>query len=338
MTKSVLIFSHGELIGDGMMKLPFINALNTAFPDAEITWLSGRHSTIFASALAPLVHGKIHNIINHTKLGDSIGDAVFRRWKSVLPQRSYDIIINTDQHLLPTLMLKTIPHKMFISASMKWLLSDQKPPLTAEQAHYEKPILLLNRLMDLLCAATQKTIAPIFGITIPQSMLELAQSLLPKGRNVLLAPGAGGRFKCWPLQNFIDLGNRLIADGINVGYILGPAEKEWQPQLALGVKTAFFPLAETTEKSVFVTIAFARLADLSIANDGGVGHILASADQPLISMWGPTDPYKSTPNGAQVHVIYARDYGTPSMDTLTVDMIYEHAKKILTTKTKDLTC
>ncbi len=329
MTKSILIFSHGELIGDGMMKLPFINALSTAFPDAEITWLSGRHPTIFASALAPLVQGKIHNIINHTKLGDSIGDVLFRRWKAVLPRDSYDIIINTDQHLLPTMMLKAIPHGMFISASLKWLLSDRKPPLTNGQTYYEKPVLLLNRLMDLLTAATQKKIDPIFHVDIPKNILSVAKKLLPKGKNVLLAPGAGGRFKCWPLQNFIDLGNRLHGDGINVGYILGPAETEWQSQLADGVKTAFFPLQETTEKSVFVTIALARLADLSIANDGGVGHILASSDSPIISMWGPTDPYKSTPNGKGVHVMYARDFGEAKMETLTVDLIYNQAKKML---------
>lgn len=329
MTKSVLIFSHGELIGDGMMKLPFINALNTAFPGAEITWLSGRHPTIFASALAPLINGKIHHVINHTQLGDSLGDVMFKRWKEFLPQNGYDIVINTDQHILPTLMMKTIPHKLFISASLKWMLSDQTPPRINNQKRYEKPVLLLNRLMDLLNAAAQKKIEPIFNVDIPSNILTLAKELLPKGKNILLAPGAGGRFKCWPLQNFIDLGNRLAADGFNVGYILGPAETEWQPQLADGVKTAFFPLQETTEKSVFVTIALARLADLSIANDGGVGHILASADRPIISMWGPTDPYKSTPNGKGVHVMYAREYGEAKMETLTVDLIHSQAKKML---------
>ena len=329
MTKSVLIFSHGELIGDGMMKLPFINALKIAFPDAEITWLSGRHHTIFASALAPLVQGKIHHIVNHTKLGDSIGDVLFHRWKAVLPRGSYDIIINTDQHLLATLMLKRIPHGMFISASLKWLLSDRKVPLGNGQIYYEKPVLLLDRLMNLLDAATQKKIEPIFLIDIPKNILSLAKKLLPKGKNILLAPGAGGRFKCWSLQNFIDLGNRLVANDINIGYILGPAETEWHAQLAAGVKTAFFPLQETTEKSVFVTIALARLADLTIANDGGVGHILASSDSPMISMWGPTDPYKSTPNGKGVHVMYARDFGEAKMETLTVDLIYTQALKML---------
>ena len=324
MMKSLLIFSNGELIGDGMMKLPFINALSHAFPNAEVTWLAGRHSTIFATALAPLVNEKIHHIVNESTLGDSLSDAVFRRWRSVLPTNSYDVILDTEHKFSSTMMLKTIPHKRFISASMNWLVSDQKP-----RAPYRCPILLLDRLMDLLSVAAQKKVEPIFGIDIPSNYLALAKTVLPAGQTVLLAPGAGGRFKCWPLQNFIDLGNRLMADGLNVGYILGPAETEWYEPLNAGAKGAFFPLQQMAEKSVYISIALARLADLSIANDGGVGHILASADQPIISMWGPTDPLKSTPNGKNVHVVCARDVGSRSMEALTVDMIYIKAKDLL---------
>ena len=322
--KSLLIFSHGDLIGDGMMKLPFINALHDAFPEVEVTWFSGRHPTIFATALAPVVDGKIHYIVNHSKLGDCLTDVLCKKWRMVLPQHAYDVILDTEHKFLPTLMLKTIPHKRFISASMKWLLSDQKP-----KAPYARPILLMNRLMDLLSVAVQRKIEPVFGVDVPSSYMDQARALLPKGRTVLLAPGAGGRFKCWSLQNFINLGNRLILDGFNVAYILGPAETEWYDALHAGVKEALFPLQRTAEKSVYITIALAKLADLSIANDGGVGHILASADQPIISMWGPTDPLKSTPNGRNVHVICARDVGSHSMEALTVDMIYSKAKALL---------
>lgn len=328
-TKSVLIFSHGELIGDGMMKLPFINALANAFPGAEITWLAGSHTTIFGTALAPLVEGKIHTIIKHSKLANCLSDVASRRWRKFLPRDSYDIIIDTEHKLIPTLMLKTIPHKQFISASMKWLCSDARPPLKKGESTYKRPILLLNRLMDLLHASTQRDIAPMFGVGVPEEIIQLAKKLLPKGKNILLAPGAGERFKCWPFQNFIDLGNRLIADGFNVGYILGPAETEWQKELKTHVPKSFFPLQETSEKSVYVTIALAKLADISVANDGGVGHILASSDNHLISMWGPTDPQKSTPNGKNVNVMFAGDYGAASMETLTVDLICNKIYEII---------
>ncbi len=233
--KSLLIFSHCELIGDGMMKLPFINALYDAFPETEVTWFAGRHPTIFATALAPIVDGKIHHVVNHSKLGDSLVDVMYTKWRTVLPHHAYDVILDTEHKLLPTLMLKSIPHKRFISASMKWLLSDQKP-----KSSYIRPILLMNRLMDLLSVAAQRTIEPVFGVDVPLSYMENARGLLPEGRTVLLAPGAGGRFKCWPLQNFIDLGNRLITDGFNVAHILGPAETEWYDALHAGVRGHFF--------------------------------------------------------------------------------------------------
>jgi ADP-heptose:LPS heptosyltransferase len=332
MIKSVLIFSHGELIGDGMMKLPFINALKDAFPGAEITWLSGVNTTIFATALAPIVEGKLANVVSQSRLGVSVLDVLCRRWRNILPRDYYDVIIDTEHQIIPTFLLKTIPHKKFISASMKWLWSDARPPLKQGEVTYKRPILLMHRLMDLLNAATGRTISPVFGMNVPDAMTELAKGLLPAGKTILLAPGAGGRFKCWPFQNFVDLGNRLVADGFNVGYVLGPAETEWQSKLKEGVPNAFFPLQETTEKSVYVTIALAKLVDVSVANDGGVGHIFASSDNHVISMWGPTDPKKSTPNGKNVHVMFAGDYGVAAMETLTVDIIYTKIKEILEDK------
>ncbi len=332
MAKSILIFSHGELIGDGMMKLPFITALGAAFKDAEITWACGRHPTIFKTALAPLVSGKIHTILDHTRCGDAISD--IWGFKKKIPQPFYDVIINTDHHILPNLMLKNIAHGCYISSSLHWLFSDKKPPLKSvpqknKGKSAQKPILLLDRLMDLLSAATQQKTDPIFNIDIPPTILDLARTLLPLGKNVLLAPGAGGRFKCWPLANFIQLGQQLIKDGYHVSYILGPAEIEWKQPLEQQVNGALFPLQATCEQSVYLTIALAQLTDLSVANDGGVGHILAAGNRPIISMWGPTDPYKSRPNGSQVHVIYARDFGAPLMETLGVPQIYEAALKLL---------
>jgi ADP-heptose:LPS heptosyltransferase len=216
------------------------------------------------------------------------------------------------------LFLKTIPHTCFISASYKWFFSDKKPPHP-----YEKPVLLLDRLMDLLHAASDTRVQPIFGIDIPDNYLTLASSLLDtRTPNILIAPGAGGRFKCWPLDYFTDLGNRLHDANITPHYILGPAEPEWRAVIASKVQGARFPLQETTETSVFLTIALARLANASVANDSGVGHILASADQPMISMWGPTDPLKSTPNGNGVHVIDARSFGGPHMTLIPVDSVF----------------
>lgn len=170
--KSVLIYSNGELIGDGMMKMPFIRALPLAFPNAEITWLAGRHKTIFKTALHPLVSPYINTIIDQTGFGEKWAHIWQKPWQETFPNQSFDVILDTEKKLIPPLMLKQIPHKTFISSAFKWSFSDKKP-----DSSYKKPLLLVDRLLDLLTVATGKKAEPIYDIEIPEKWLTVAKDL-----------------------------------------------------------------------------------------------------------------------------------------------------------------
>jgi ADP-heptose:LPS heptosyltransferase len=329
--ESVLIFSNGELIGDGMMKLPFVQALPQAFPNAHITWLAGRHATIFQTALKPLVEPFIHHVVDQTGLGESFRDCVTNAWKKAGLTAPYDLIIDTEKKIFPSLALKRIPHGTFVSSSHNWIFSHKKPG-----KGYEKPPLLLNRLMDLLTVATGRTIVPQFGLHVPKEWLDFAQGLLKPYAHrpmVTLAPGAGGRFKCWPLENFIKLAQQLEESNIQPLFLLGPAELEWKDVIQSHMPQAVFPLQQASEQlghiPVYVTIAVAKLAQVNVANDGGVGHIVASSNQPTISMWGPTDPVKSTPNGEKVRVVRAQSFGGTSMTCIPVHAIRQEIHSCL---------
>ena len=80
----ILIFSHGELIGDGMMKLPFVRMLSHILPNSHVTWLAGRHSTIFKTALNPLVKDHLQDIIELPGFGDSLKYLFGNSWQSFL--------------------------------------------------------------------------------------------------------------------------------------------------------------------------------------------------------------------------------------------------------------
>ncbi len=54
---SVLVYVGGDLVGDGVMKLPFLRALRHACPKARITWMAGKYKSAYAHELAPLVAG-----------------------------------------------------------------------------------------------------------------------------------------------------------------------------------------------------------------------------------------------------------------------------------------
>jgi ADP-heptose:LPS heptosyltransferase len=325
---SVLIYSNGELIGDGMMKMPFIRSLPVAFPNAHITWLAGRHKTIFKTALHPLVSPYLHSIIDQTGFGEKWPHIWQKPWKDVFFNQSFDVILDTERKIIPSLMLKKIPHKIFISSSFKWIFSDKKPI-----SPYQKPPLLLDRLMSLLTTAAQKKIEPNHNTNIPKEWIaigyDLLKDILGKKKIILLAPGAGGRFKCWPLERFVSLAQKLEQIGTQPMFILGPAELEWKKDIKRLMPHAIFPLQNTSENSVYLTIALGALADINVANDGGVGHILASSNQPTLSMWGPTDPLKSTPNGKNVFVIKSQDFGGNQMTDIPVEAVYAKILSLL---------
>lgn len=329
---NVLIFSNGELIGDGMMKLPFIRSLPKAFPNARVTWLAGRHPTIFKTALSPLVEPYIHHVVDQTSLGGSWKHCLTNPCKRLGLEPRYDVVIDTEKKILTSLALKRIPHNLFISASCNWFFSDKKPA-----QDYKKPLLLLDRLMDLLCVATGEPIKPEFDFDIPKEWLSFANEILAPYSHmpmVTLSPGAGGRFKCWPLENFVKLAQQLQESQIQPLFILGPAELEWQSLIEKEIPNAVFPLQIATEKlghtpPVYVTIAMAKLCQANVANDGGVGHIVASSNQPTISMWGPTEPAKSTPNGEKVRVIRAQSFGGHDMTNIPVHAIRQEINSCL---------
>ena len=50
--QSILVYVGLDLVGDGLMKLPFLRALRRAYPTASITWLAGKETTVYATCMA----------------------------------------------------------------------------------------------------------------------------------------------------------------------------------------------------------------------------------------------------------------------------------------------
>ncbi|HWU14244.1 MAG TPA: lipopolysaccharide heptosyltransferase family protein, partial [Caulobacter sp.] len=63
MVQTVLIYSMGEVIGDGLIKLPFIAGLRAAFPKARISWCAAKGETVYAGPLKSVVAGYVDEVI-----------------------------------------------------------------------------------------------------------------------------------------------------------------------------------------------------------------------------------------------------------------------------------
>lgn len=308
---SILVYVGLDLVGDGLLKLPFARALRANWPAARIVWCAGKGPSVYASALKPLVAGLIDETIENAGFGSEWTE-IFGR---PLPECAFDLVIDTQRRFSTSLAVRRVRHRVFVSGAAGWWLSDGKPPARA------KPKSMRAQLAQLIQVAGGDPDIAVPKLVLPDSASELARALLPDGRvYVALSPGAGGRHKCWPLENYLELGRRLGAQGRVPVYLLGPSETEWAAACR-AVPGAILPLQQATDVSPALTIALAQRCVAGVANDSGGGHMLAAGDLALVSLFGPTDPAKFAPAARRLTVLRAQDFGGATMDAIPIEAV-----------------
>ena len=327
--KSILVYVRLDRVGDSLLKLPFVQGLRHAYPQAHITWLAGKDTSVYASIMAPTVDGLLDEVIEEARIGLSVKELLCRP----LDGRPFDLIIDTQRVALATLVVYRIRHKAFISPFAKFALSTHKPP-----KGYVFPKSMQRQMLDLLEIATGDTVPTPAAIDLPvdNALVAAAADALPTGPvYVGLSPGAGGLPKCWPLEKFILLAKAQELAGRVPVFILGPQEKHWQRKIKAAVPAAMFPLQTHGLGDQYgylpqLTIALSRRLAVSVCNDSGAGHMCAIGGQPLISLFGRTAPEKFTPMSPCLTIVRAQDYGGREMNFIPVGVVREAVETVLT--------
>jgi len=304
----VLIYSNGDTFGDALIKLPAIGALRAALPDAHLCWLAGRGHSLYASTFRPSAEQWLDEIMDNAGIGERLGELLHRP----LAPRRFDIIIDTQQFLKTTLIIRRIRHDRFLSSAARFRFSDSVPPGRQRPAHMQ------DRLLQLFSLAVGCSLSPVTPIPIPARYHGLAAERLPESSGYIgLAPGAGQHWKQWPRERFIALARMLAQRGQRPVFLLGPDERSWQQEIARAVPEALFPESTGDEDGgPYLAMAIAGRLDAAIANDSGTGHMLAAGGAPLVSLFGPTSADKFAPRGPRTRVIQARDFGDTRMEVI----------------------
>jgi ADP-heptose:LPS heptosyltransferase len=311
---TILVYVGLDAVGDGLMKLPFLRALKAAFPSARITWLAGKGHTVYAGILAPLVAGLADEVIDDAAIGSTWQELLGSR---PLAGREFDLVVDTQRRVLTSLILKRVPHRWFISASAGFLLSSRKP-----QGGYRRPDAMVAQLLDLVELAAGSPPPSPPPLVLDRQAQDDAQALLPVGPvYVGMAPGAGGKIKCWPLDRFIELAREQVVRGRMPVFLLGPAEGDWVARIRDQVPQARFPLQECERVTPMLTVALGRCMAAAVANDSGTGHMLALSDIPLVSLFGPTPPQKFAPAARDLQVLTARTWGSAEMTAIPLQAV-----------------
>ena len=329
---SILVYVGFDRIGDGLLKLPFVRGLRGAFPDARITWLAGRETSVYAGVMAELADGQIDEVIENAGIGLSPWELLRGISEPSLKGRRFDLVIDTQRIFWTSLSLYRVPHEIFISPAARFLLSSRKP-----EKGYRFPKTMQRQLLDLLeLASGQKFPTPeTLELDLKAELLDAAARLLPAGPDYIgFGPGSGGPPKCWPLENFIALAKLQTQQGRAPVFLLGPKEADWLDAIRIAVPGALFPLQDDAVQAQFgyspmLTIALSKRLRAAVSNDSGTGHLFAVGGVPVVILYGVTAPKKFRPMTDRLTIIRAQDFGGREMSRIPVDAAGEALEKAL---------
>ena len=140
---------------------------------------------------------------------------------------------------------------------------------------------------------------------------------------VAIHPGSGGAQKCWPIESFACVIERLWERSSSVLLLAGPAEAE---RLAyLRQRLAAPPVADRVLFNAPLLEVARHLQQCRgyLGNDSGITHLAAMLGVPTVAIFGPSDPVIWRPVGERVRVIHA-----PELEALPVDVVMETLKAI----------
>ncbi|HSK41789.1 MAG TPA: glycosyltransferase family 9 protein, partial [Arenibaculum sp.] len=315
MTASILVYSMGEVIGDGLIKMPFVAGLRVAFPDAKISCCAAKGSTVYAGPVKPVVEGLIDEVVVDGATG--AGPLDWLPWVKPFGGRTFDLVIDTQENVRRSIVAKRAGRRSVSAAGRNDL-----------------PDAVIDRLGALLAeAAPGAKLQPL--ILTNERALKAAGILLPAGPTYIgLAPGAGGQEKRWPLESYIALAKREEEQGRVPVFFFGPDEDADAAATATALPDALFPEAERTDaytdiKGPLLVIALASRLAAAVANDAGPGHMLAAGGAPLVSLQKDRrKALKFRPAAQRLEVLIAEDYGG-GMDKLPLDSVAEALERLL---------
>jgi len=157
---------------------------------------------------------------------------------------------------------------------------------------------------------------------------------------VCVAPGAQfGGAKRYPAPAYAVVLERLSEEGWNIVVLGTPQEADIAVECVAQVKGKVWNAVGDT--SLRQALQLVSVAKLMLCNDSGLMHVAAGLGIPTVTMFGATDPERTSPSGPRVKVLYkpascspclqreCNVEGHPCMVNMTSDMVYDACLEVL---------
>lgn len=274
--RNILIF-HAGALGDFVQTWPLGLALGRLYPQSRVIYVTHRQKGLLAERALRLEFADIESGWHHL-FGDpaQLPDVCRTRLASA--------------HSVFTFIAK--PGDAWTNAVASVA---PQAAVTCVEAGPSNQILESLQPLPVVAAAVRQITASIAGRGIGSSQPA-------RGGPVAIHPGSGSPSKCWPVDSYRALIDRIHDAGHRCRILLGEVELERWPAEDLHRLHA---ADETVHPATYVDL-FRELSACSafVGNDSGPGHLAAILGLPSTILFGPTDPAIWKPLGPRVVTIH----------------------------------
>jgi len=133
----------------------------------------------------------------------------------------------------------------------------------------------------------------------------IREGIKEANKAVVVHPGSGGKHKCWFIKDFCDLAGYLTEEGMEVMFLLGPAEQErWGEKERSELGEAGLVLEGLNLEEVAGLLSCCAGF---VGNDSGISHLAGALDLPTVAIFGESDIRHWRPLGQKVNICQSKE-------------------------------
>ncbi len=304
--KRILVYVGGGGMGDIVMINPFFNALRSAWPESQITWIGGFSNPIKCLLKdSGLIDDVLYTVVR--KHRPSAFPEYVKWWREGRRIGKVDLFVDTQRQFVPSLLFSLcFKYKHRIGYSSKCFFSDWKfKEPNRHEVHDTFQTLVMARRLGI------KPPKPLHRICIPEKIDEIAQNLWENyrfGEAISMFPYSSKLIKNWGEDNYTALGHMLLEKGFKVLLFGGPSQFESLKNMASSMGDGAYipyPLSDLSlDDEMYLCMALLKRSALTVSGDSGGAHLSAALGTRTLVISLLSRVNKFMPLGERVWSIY----------------------------------
>jgi ADP-heptose:LPS heptosyltransferase len=300
--KKILIYNSGGGIGDTIQIINLLVSLHEHYTDHEIYLLQAHQNNLFENTLKELNL----NFVKKTPIKLMYFGFRLKHYfqlNSLIKENNifFDIIIDLQSKLRNTIILKKIPHDIFISSTFNNFFLQPKIKINNKEKN------IIYRIANYIKVLNDnKFILKKYNINLIKKLyFDEANRLLPSNKYVGISITQGNlyREKKLPLSYIVDVAKYLLSINKKPVFLIEKKHFKLKEELESKLKDIIFPEFNSNLNDPCLLILLAKRMDYAISIDNGVMHLLSLANIPMITIFGPTSSDKFAPKENNIKIL-----------------------------------